>query len=399
MFFRILSRRNIWIKSMKLLFCIGTIIIVYEGFISRQSKTVPKVKEYDSFFDSLQTERKNRIADVCQKEMSKDQSLNHASGNFLFYSSLNLSYCVVAKVGCTFWISIIRFLLRDFPENLLKTHPLDLTKYNVHSASKRLKHLTKDVGYSYLVNSTKFFFARNPYSRLLSGYMDKMMLPGYWTSLSVDIVSLTRNKTNTKCVNDITFREFLHYVVVSETKNFHRNGHWIPVYKLCNPCKWKFDYIGKQETFTKDAKVILEYFGLNYMKNRSYLQNMLHQTYSQSEYTFSFANVANNICNQSIEFIARRLWYVYQMQGYIRNTSQFIMPRLEQGEKLTLVTFQKLVEHEIISNTITSLESSNQRKNFWREFFSKIPTTLIKEIQKVYELDFKLFDYSFDSYQ
>lgn len=303
----------------------------------------------------------------------------------------------MAKVGCTFWIAIIRFLLQDFPEHLLKTHPLNLTKINVHRERKRLRHLTKDVGYSYLVNSTKFFFARNPYTRILSGYMDKMMLPGYWTSVSKDVVSLTRNKTNIKCVSDVTFREFLQYIVLS--KNFNQNGHWIPVYKLCNPCKWKFDYIGKQETFTKDAKVILEYFGLNYMKNRSYLQNMLFQTYSQSEYIFHFASVADNICNLSVEFIARRLWYVYQMQGYIRNTSQFIMPRLEQGEKLTLVKFQNLVEHEIISNTMTRLESSNQRKYFLRMFFSKISTALIKEIQKVYELDFKLFNYSFDSYQ
>ncbi|GAB1599267.1 carbohydrate sulfotransferase 11-like [Argonauta hians] len=222
-----------------------------------------------------------------------------------------------------------------------------------------------------------------------------MILPGYWHTESRDVASFNRNQRRFNCVSDITFKEFIHYITNSKTTN---NGHWIPIHKLCNPCKWDFDYIGKQETFMEDTKLIFHHFNLTHMmKNRNHLENMIFQTRSQSEYVFSIASYKNEICNKSLEFIARRLWYAYQIQGYIRKTSQFKMPILKRRE-LTGDMFQKIVENEIVKNSLTKRESSNQRKYFLHKAYSKIPLSLIADIQREYKLDFKLFGYSFDSY-
>lgn len=390
----------------KMLLVIFILISLYLIIDSQKLKNLAKLSNVQQRSNQLsnqeQIKRKQRITKVCNEEMRTSSHLRDANGRFLFYSPLRLSYCVVAKAGCSFWISIVRILLNDFGYNNTKKDPMEVTKLEAHGPRSKMRHLTKSNGADFLLNSTSFLFARNPYTRLFSGYVDKIFLPELWSSLNKHIANLTRKKGSSrlKCVNDITFSEFLQYVVHSEKMNKERNGHWIPIYQTCNPCMWNFQFIGKQESFVKDSVSILSYFGLIYMmKNYSHIQNMEYQTRSQIEYTFYANHFHLAICDTTYSVFAERLWYAFQLQGYIRRSHP--VPKIKFGTEVrdNMKRFQQAVVREIHENTMSYTQSSLQKKAMLHEAYAQIPLSVIRQIQQLYDLDFKLFGYDKESYR
>jgi len=58
-------------------------------------------------------------------------------------------------------------------------------------------------------------------------------------------------------VGDVTFLEFVQYVIREKYSKKRRDIHWMPQYKHCNPCLIKYDFIGRYETLEEDAKHVL----------------------------------------------------------------------------------------------------------------------------------------------
>lgn len=92
----------------------------------------------------------------------------------------------------------------------------------------------------------KFTFVRNPYSRVLSAYLDKV-----------------HNK-NKKKFNSVTFLDFLLYL---EQEGLYSNQHWVPQKSLLLIPMKEFDLIGKIENFNNDFELIINEI---YRKNPSY---------------------------------------------------------------------------------------------------------------------------------
>ena len=57
-----------------------------------------------------------------------------------------------------------------------------------------------------------------------------------------------------KLCDDVTFREFLAYIISSGRK---WNEHCIPQYKICNPCRFDFTFIGRLDNLTLDKQHVL----------------------------------------------------------------------------------------------------------------------------------------------
>ena len=97
-------------------------------------------------------------------------------------------------------------------------------------------------------NSTRFLFARDPYTRVWSAYVDKLLLPNMWGSTGKKIVARRPNATarSRACGNDVTFREFVEYIVQHSewTGSDQLNGHWRPIQYVCDPCQFKPHFIG-----------------------------------------------------------------------------------------------------------------------------------------------------------
>lgn len=65
------------------------------------------------------------------------------------------------------------------------------------------------------------------------------------------ITSLTRG-------HDVTFGEFLRFIADSKDPGAF-DPHWLQYHRLCDPCYWNFDFIGKLETLKKDSSYVLKH--------------------------------------------------------------------------------------------------------------------------------------------
>ena len=56
---------------------------------------------------------------------------------------------------------------------------------------------------------------------------------------------------------NVTFAEFVGYVLWEREHKRDVDHHWRPQYNICRPCHIKYDYIGYYETMHADAKDVL----------------------------------------------------------------------------------------------------------------------------------------------
>ena len=178
------------------------------------------------------------------------------------------------------------------------------------------------------VNS--FMFARDPYSRLWSAYIiDNIFLPDFWRSLSPDIVKKIRinaSEIEKQCGNDVSFQEFIMFVILKVARGENLNEHSQPIYKLCSPCHSRFEVLGKSETFEKDSEYIFNTFGLREVSNKvSYTLNVEEKIKMLIKYNFDLQSSIKAICyNQTL--VGQKLWTAFQFNGYISTENS--IPRI-----------------------------------------------------------------------
>ncbi|WP_158523028.1 sulfotransferase family protein [Oceanococcus atlanticus] len=85
-----------------------------------------------------------------------------------------------------------------------------------------------------------FTFVRNPYTRVLSAYLDK----------------LGRGQSRADQV-----RGFSHFIRRLETGALHKNAHWAPQTDLLLLPRERFDFIGKTESLNQDVNSVLNRLG------------------------------------------------------------------------------------------------------------------------------------------
>uniref|UniRef100_A0A803YAY1 Carbohydrate sulfotransferase n=1 Tax=Meleagris gallopavo TaxID=9103 RepID=A0A803YAY1_MELGA len=108
-----------------------------------------------------------------------------------------------------------------------------------------------------LKNYYKFVFVRNPAERLLSAYRNKFgEIKEYQQKYGVEIVRRYRKNGGKSAGDDVTFSEFLRYLLDEEVERM--NEHWMPIYNLCQPCAVRYDFIGSYERLNEDANRVLE---------------------------------------------------------------------------------------------------------------------------------------------
>jgi dermatan 4-sulfotransferase 1 len=58
-------------------------------------------------------------------------------------------------------------------------------------------------------------------------------------------------------LTDISFPEFVRYVIDSWHEGAELDRHWIPQFRLCQPCQIHYDFVGHYETLHEDADAVL----------------------------------------------------------------------------------------------------------------------------------------------
>ena len=122
-----------------------------------------------------------------------------------------------------------------------------------------IKHSPQEA-YGKLKTYFKFLIVREPLDRLLSAYRNKFenkQNTYFHEKFGKLIVKRFRKNASNSSGNDVTFAEFVEYILSPKTKK-PLNEHWRPIHELCSPCQIKFDMIGKFETLQHDSNYILK---------------------------------------------------------------------------------------------------------------------------------------------
>lgn len=166
-----------------------------------------------------------------------------------------LLFCYVPKVACTNWKRLL-LILKGVPD---MTDTKDHMRIHI-SADANLPTLSSfpfEKAMFRLQNYTKVMFVREPFTRLLSAYRDKLEKTGRIDS------SRFRRDWGAKMKNihvaagtefDVTFYDFASYL--ADPKNLlnkYEDEHWSPIFSLCQPCAVKYDFIGKMENLQRDT--------------------------------------------------------------------------------------------------------------------------------------------------
>ena len=353
---------------------------------------LPNLRTRGDWLDSM-NQRVAHVQKYCQQH--QESASGQRRGVFYLYEPAKVAYCEVPKNGCTFWKRIIRFLNRDFPPGKTNiSKPSDLSRQFIHFGKfKTTPRLNLDqkgvVILQTMVNS--FMTARDPYSRLWSAYLDKIFLPDFW-KMGQNIVRVERpepKNLSLKCGHDVTFPEFIHYVVQRPNIDFH----FAPIVTICDPCVTNFKFIGKQETFVQDAKHIINETGMiSGVRMNVFNDAISHEMKSLSE-NYLNLNKINILCNNRT-LICQKLWNVFQMNGYIGFEIDF-------PSDLYNITNSKKLEKAFIAKAIETYRNGivfrdkwiKQRRESLVNAYTAVSNKTLKDFQAKYKQDFEIFDY------
>ena len=237
-------------------------------------------------------------------------------------------------------------------------------------------------------------FARHPWLRLWSDYIDKLLLPDFWVSVAPHVAKTVRPLLQDKqnCVNNITFEEFLVYI---NKTNPNLNEHWRPVHKICSPCHVQFDVVGKMESFAADSDYIHENYGIDKFEEIKTISEALYEEVKMlTEYNFKLGACTSNKRAKRL-LIAVRLWKAFQLNGYINRNANFPSEKFDEEslEKNSAEMFLELFNSTIKHISYEKFDKKQQKRDMMKEAYRSITMENIANIQHIYKYDFELFEY------
>ena len=230
--------------------------------------------------------------------------------------------------------------------------------------------------------------------RLWSAYLDKFYLPDFWVQFGGTVLKRRTPRPSERdlsCGNNVTFAEFISFSLTSN------EPHWNPVVRVCDPCQFKPDLLGKMDTYSRDARVVLNHAGLDWLlEDVDHDQHVRHELEMLVQYNFQVLTkktpqVARLRCI-SQEGLARRLWTVFQYNGYISEAIPFpslAVFTVDAFRDSVLGAFNKSV------GSAKGREDLRQQKHrAMRAAFRGLPQDILKKLAARYDLDFRMFGYT-----
>ncbi|CAG5130798.1 unnamed protein product [Candidula unifasciata] len=221
--------------------------------------------------------------------------------------------------------------------------------------SMTLKNTTPEAFKSMLETYMKFIFVRDPFERLFSAYVDKILIP---TILKTRVVKFFMDenlvaKESLPCNQKISFGDFSSLLADAIMQKNFFDWHFSTMSSQCHPCQFNFSMVGKMETFMADVSDCL----------------------TQTE-------------------TAEMLWRHLQIRGFISKTIS-LPPNQSKNGVLSLENFK--------SAAIRAYEQSEprhirmrQREEAMMEAYSLVPRETLEKLSQLYAEDCLLFDYSCD---
>ncbi|XP_076443204.1 uncharacterized protein LOC143281849 [Babylonia areolata] len=287
--------------------------------------------------------------------------------------NVSIRYCPIAKTAATTW-----------------THYLYSIKN--HMASIGMKGVDDQASAD---DQILFTFVREPYARMLSGYVDKLLTPNtlFWRIVGRVTVGLFRphpSKKSLQCGHDITFPEFVKYVVYSQMHGKHLNGHFIPTHDQCDMCTLPYRYIGHLETIKEDMPFIIKAIQSPVNYTKTYDRDTIVQ--NAKMVLWDKENRVDDVLKcMDLDEASRRLWKKFQIRGLISKTEKFPIKHT-RALNITLNQFVRaaLAAHQ---RSQKNPRLKEQRVEALREAFAQVPLADRLYAQHVLFLDFQMFGF------
>ncbi|CAL1543511.1 unnamed protein product [Lymnaea stagnalis] len=352
------------------------------------------------------TQRLKRANDFCF------QSFGGKAGRVIFDTKHRIANCIVPKVGCTFWINVIRFIKNETGGKVFRS-PMDIPRLITHygNASKDDVIWHDKEPPKYLGHMIRFMFVRDPYARLWSAWIDKFFLPDFWYTHGQLIADFFRFTPEEKaCPKNISFEQFLTYFT-SDTfleNPGTLNDHWAPYKYVCDPCLFRPHVLGKMETFARDSRAILEAANLTWVlsaqTNTSRDETSAHPVDDRSlremsmliEYNYDTWLVYETHFNGCFPVgeLYQRLWRAFQYNGHLPPDVKIPKCFLQRRD------FTPRAFFDVCTDTYTKWRRLAERKVYVDQKkaalvqgYMSVSTPVLKKVQKMFQLDFDMFGY------
>ncbi|XP_060065569.1 carbohydrate sulfotransferase 8-like [Ylistrum balloti] len=318
--------------------------------------------------------------------------------NFLLDRNHHVLFCRVEKIGSKFIVNFLRKLEKvKMPGNIKKEKNISargLLKSKKLSVVSDFTNIGMTDFHQAVMKSFKFMFVREPYGRLVSGYVDKFFMPNtlFWRTIGRFAYNMLHD-VDVTCGNRLSFPDFLRYVVYGEQTGDHKNRHFTSISEHCKPCDISYDFIGKIETFKNDFTMLYTAWNKIYDTNVTFSDFESETAYERAMFYSKRLYGMKTGIEECVSFYEgmKRTWIGLQIQGIIPKYVRIPFTKFEAAG-VTLERFQSAVG-AAINSTIDKSAVKYQKIEAVIEAYSLVPLNDLITIRELVRQDCQLFGY------
>ncbi|XP_060080838.1 carbohydrate sulfotransferase 13-like [Ylistrum balloti] len=367
---------------------------------STANKEATKVPNYleNTFVDPVQSQRRKNMLKECQtlgKNYAGTLPEPQMKRHMIYDVKTNLVFCDIPKVGSTFLKQVLHIV---YGHRHVKD-PFSIKASAAHTIPfNTFVSIPYDKALAVLMNSTKFMFVRHPYTRMLSGYVDKLYTNNFvfWGSHGKTILKNHRqhvSKQSRECGHDSTFPEFIKHVIKSEISGTNRNPHWYPMYDACRPCSLQYDVIGKIETFKEDIEKILRRQHLDEIIDISKMNEGNENEAISLTVNRAYDVIIHKPKCVSLPQALERAWKVLQIRGVLSHLSDFPYNMIKKNSNITKSSFKDFIVKEMKRLPMTKSDKDLSREQAVVVAYESVPSGDLEKFNSIFHPDFTLYGY------
>ncbi|KAK3102395.1 hypothetical protein FSP39_011119 [Pinctada imbricata] len=172
-----------------------------------------------------------------------------------------------------------------------------------------------------------------------------------------------------------------------------RDRHFYPMFDHCNPCKIKYNFVGRMESFKNDVMCLLDRWDDKYGSNITFSdfekENDVRMAHSQISRLFGMRDGIEKCI--TLHEALRRVWKVLQIRGIIPILSNFTFT-VEDSVQMKQQDWKNVLTN-VIENIPNRQSVKSQRSEALAEAFNLVDPSDIQTYTETYDNDFSLLGY------
>jgi len=351
--------------------------------------------------------RAAHVREVCRTEnklVPENLATSNVPGRMYIEPRHGILYCPVEKVASTLWKNTLTAIQNydrfksPFQVKLFSTTKLySVQEYFQRHPNFDINEMNKD--------ADSLLVVRDPYRRLFSAYLDKLYHPNwlfwkrYGEMIKLEIRKYKNPNSNLVCGNDITFPEFVEFVVQNfETQHIALDPHFTSIHAHCDPCRTHFKYIVKTETLKNDYSFIMDKwmhkFRLNLTNYKDFeVESVLDRINTHVRISFSTMRDYGTKCNIPAYVFHERTWRYFQLNGVIPMDAKLPFARDMSGFQVSMEEYEKAITKEYVK-TRRDPETTRQKERALVLAYSAISDENMARLKQAFSHDCIYFGYN-----